>query len=151
MYVRPAVTSAPLARGEQLRREIDERGFAFCAVEGTSMSPTLRAGDIVRVVRPAAVKRNDIVVVLAPNGTAVTHRLVRVSAGSVTCRGDNRVANDAPVRWAEVAGRVAEVFAPGRTDSRSASLALIRLRRSLRLSAMFVRRARQAVLARLRR
>ncbi len=151
MYVRPAATPAPLARGEQLRREIDERGFAFCAVEGTSMSPTLRAGDIVRVVRPAAVKRNDIIVVLAPNGTSVIHRLVRVSAGSVTCRGDNRVANDAPVRWAEVVGRVADVMATDQTGSHPVGLVLIRLRRGVRLSAMFVRRARQAVLARVRR
>lgn len=150
MYVRPAATPAPLANGEQLRREIDQRGYAFCAVEGTSMSPTLRAGDVVQVVRPAAIKRNDIVVVLAPNGTAVIHRVVRVSSGGVTCRGDNRVANDVPVRWAEVAGRVAEVIAPGHSAWRPGGVVLIRLRRVARRSAAFAGVARRVALARLR-
>ncbi len=78
------------------------------AVEGTSMLPTLRTGDLVflKPVRPADLRKGDIIAVRVPTQDRVTyglpadvvHRIVRIvhSSGSFyfVTKGDNNPGND---------------------------------------------------------
>lgn len=82
-------------------------------VRGSSMEPTIPIGSLVTAdaVSPAEVERNDILVIRADNGAAVTHRVVRVldrdDGRYFEMKGDANVAADpALVPAAAIVGRV---------------------------------------------
>ena len=91
-----------------LRRSLIDRGEALTVVKGSSMLPLLRDGDIVRL-EPCGVPRVGDVVAVAGPRAFVAHRVIRVGATMIVCRGDNRGAPDAPVPHEALLGRVAAV------------------------------------------
>jgi hypothetical protein len=102
-----------MGRGERLREEIAVRGFAHATVTGTSMLPTLRPDEIVRLERATDVRPGHIVAFECGGGLLV-HRVVRVAPGHVVCRGDNRLQGDGITPQAAIVGRAVEVFGPRR-------------------------------------
>jgi signal peptidase len=79
-------------------------GWRTLTVMSGSMTPTIRTGDavVVRPVRPATIRRGDIVTFRDPEGAdrLITHRVqaIRVEASTIefTTKGD---ANNAAERW----------------------------------------------------
>jgi signal peptidase I len=84
-------------------------------VGGMSMSPALRAGDLVMVRRHARPRKGDIALVRAVGHGAVLHRVVEVSQdGEVVTRGDaNPVDDREPASATEVEGIVTRVIPAG--------------------------------------
>lgn len=124
-----------MSRGDRLRAEIAASGSAYAIVRGTSMRPTLRPGEIVRLVEAAEVRPGHIVA-LEHGGGLLVHRVVRVAADHVVCRGDDRVAHDGLTPYRAIVGRAVEVFGPGRRggarlrdDAAALGRADLRLRR----------------------
>jgi signal peptidase len=75
---------------------VDNRWYKVVAVEGSSMEPTIDAGDIIFIGRPTSPEVGDIGV-FQVNGKVVTHRIVDFGPdGSFVTRGDANPAND---RW----------------------------------------------------
>lgn len=79
-------------------------------VEGDSMYPAIRSGELVRVV-PCAVselRRGDVI--LASTGRGLTaHRIMRIEQERVVTRGDNSLRADPAIDKAQILGRVVEV------------------------------------------
>jgi hypothetical protein len=98
-----------VARGDQLRAEIAAAGFAHATVTGTSMLPTLRAGELVRLEGVGEVLPGHIVA-FEHGGGLLVHRIVSVAPDHVVCRGDNRIADDGITQRAAIVGRAVEVF-----------------------------------------
>ena len=97
---------------ERLRASLAERGFALRVVDSGSMMPVIRPGDTV-LIRPLSACRTGQVVVVARGDRLVTHRVVRVTGGTVVCRGDSLVHADPPVPVDRVLGEVVEVVGRG--------------------------------------
>lgn len=102
-----------MGRGDRLRDEIAARGFAHATVTGTSMLPTLRAGEIVRLERVDEVRPGQILA-FEHGGGLLVHRVLRLAADHIVCRGDNRTLDDGRTPRAALVGRAVEVFGPGR-------------------------------------
>lgn len=101
-------------RGERLRKEIAERGFAHATVTGTSMLPTLCPDEIVRLEGVGDIRPGHILAFEQGSGLLV-HRVIRVAPGHVVCRGDNRVRTDGPTPREAIVGRAVEVFGSERS------------------------------------
>jgi len=99
-----------------------ERGLrARFLVRGTSMGPTIRAGDVLTIERcdAARIRKGEIFLVRAARGLTA-HRAVRIERdgrGSVTVytRGDAQADEDAPVRGEDILGRVVAAERDGRS------------------------------------
>jgi signal peptidase I len=65
-------------------------------VHGTSMEPTLEAGDVAIVYRSSAYDVGDVVAFDAPEGAVVIHRIVDIEGDTYVPQGDNR---DRPDHW----------------------------------------------------
>ena len=94
--------------------------FAFRA-RGYSMCPLIHPGDILQVqpVTPQELRKGDIVLFLGPQGSYVTHRLIRkVKANGrlvvLITQGDNTEAQDIPIQAQEVVGKVVAIEREGR-------------------------------------
>ena len=79
---------------------------------GTSMHPTIRHGDEITVerVEPGNLKRGDIILYRFTNGL-IAHRIVNIEkrnncGRTFILRGDAAVTDDAPVKPAQVLGKV---------------------------------------------
>lgn len=83
---------------------------------GDSMYPSIRNGEHVHVapVEASSLRIGDVVLARAPRGLTA-HRLVKLTAGAVTTRGDNAVARDAAVPYNEIIGRVTHIERDGVT------------------------------------
>jgi hypothetical protein len=77
---------------------------------GTSMFPTLKTGDILRVVsyKERAVRIGDVVLFQSPYGrTPIVHRVVSVDKKGVRTKGDNKIAiDDCILQPNDIIGRV---------------------------------------------
>ncbi len=107
----PATLAAALAVWQHsgLRHQIP--------VQGSSMEPLLRHGDVVEVAhRPGPLRRGDVIV-FKLGDSVVVHRLLRQDRGRTRylTRGDNRLDADPPVAAADVVGRVVAVRRGSRT------------------------------------
>lgn len=91
-----------------LHEAIASRGFAYVTVRGTSMLPTLRPGEVVRLER-CDDPRPGHIVAFERGGVVLVHRVVRRGTEHVVCRGDNHVMEDGPSLLAAVIGRAVEV------------------------------------------
>jgi len=115
-----------------------ERGFALRVVESGSMLPQIRAGDTV-LIKPLTVCRPGRVVVVARGTRLVTHRVVRVGARGVVCRGDNALCVDPVVAPERIIGEVVEVVGRGTLPTEwwrpHAAFVGLFLRRALQLTA----------------
>lgn len=85
-------------------------------VEGSSMEPTLVAGDLIVYRRPGGAWQRGDLVVFEHRGTLVVHRVAGLlHAGSLRTRGDaNGSLDAAPVGPDEVRGKVLAVVPAGR-------------------------------------
>jgi phage repressor protein C with HTH and peptisase S24 domain len=89
-----------------------ESGSARLHVNGTSMMPTLAAGDLVRVEPVGRPVRGDVVT-FSCAGVVVTHRIVRIKGDAIVCQGDGRRDADEPVPAAALIGKVVDVIGKG--------------------------------------
>lgn len=104
-----------LETAEALRRVAGESFTVH--VQGTSMLPVLRDGDVLRVVRTAGAEGcalGDLVVLVRPDAGLVVHRLLWAGATHVRTRGDGSGLMDAPIRRSDVLGRVVAAERQGR-------------------------------------
>jgi len=80
---------------------------------GSSMSPTLRPADVLRVVpcRPESIAVGDVVVVEPEDGrAAVVHRVIAVDGRLITTKGDANTDRDPlPSPWDRILGKVVYV------------------------------------------
>jgi signal peptidase I len=83
----------------------------WVVLEGTSMRPTLRAGDrlMIEPIRPDGPLVMGEVVVAATDGRLVAHRVEALNGREVVMRGDARAAADPPIPREAVLGRVVAV------------------------------------------
>lgn len=89
------------------------QGFTL-RVTGWSMFPTLRQGDVLRLLPPESVEPGDLVL-FRHDRTLVCHRVVSATAGdAVRTRGDGMTGDGEPVRRVDLVGKVA-VIVRGRT------------------------------------
>lgn len=74
---------------------VPNRWYMLRVIYGSSMSPTIRAGDIA-LYTPLNTqpKAGDIVAFKAPDGTVLTHRIVSITNGIITTKGDACGAED---------------------------------------------------------
>jgi hypothetical protein len=94
-----------------------DRGVALrFAVNGTSMDPFIKSGDVVTVAPlPPRLAPGDIVAAVSPaNGLVIVHRIVALRRGEALLKGDNLPAADGWAAGAAVLGRVARVERGGR-------------------------------------
>jgi hypothetical protein len=118
---------------QQVALELAGRRLMRLRVEGQSMLPFLRPGEylLAQAVEGGLPAAGDLIV-FRQAGVAVTHRVVRVSPGGVTLKGDNARRLDAPVRESDLVGRVQFVerdgvrlaWRPGWGDRLAARLSL---------------------------
>ncbi len=85
-------------------------------VHGDSMAPLLRSDDSLQVepVDPAAVRRGDVVLVLAERGLTA-HRVIALDEETARTRGDNAPAEDPPISRSRLIGRIVWLEREGRT------------------------------------
>ena len=101
-------------------------------VHGTSMEPTLQAGDVAIVYRSDAYVVGDVIAFAAPEGAVVIHRVIDVEGDTYVPQGDNRERTDHWRPTAEdITGRMV-VRLPGAGD------ALLWLRRPSVLGALTI-------------
>jgi signal peptidase I len=97
-----------------------EIGVWFTA-RGSSMNPTVRDGDRLRVVPVAErdVKQGQIVLLQTPGGRVVAHRIRRIGRESgrrlLTLRGDSLRRDDGVAPCTQVLGRIVAIERGGRT------------------------------------
>ena len=127
----------PAAAGE-LRRRLEERGWALARIDGASMEPALVQGDTVRLEAGDRVRPGDIAT-FELYDRLYTHRVVRVAGDTVFCRGDNHIWDDPGVPRSRVVGRVTEVVGRGPLPPVHATLSQVGLRRTLRRSRIRLR------------
>lgn len=121
----------------EMRQALEVDGHVESVVVGTSMRPTLLSGDIVRVEPCRVPRRGMIVQFVDVGGRVVTHRVVSVADGLVTCRGDNRLGYDASVALPAIIGRVTASRDRGQLRQDGVAMARVEAR-------LWVRRRRQA-------
>lgn len=94
------------------------RGGLRLRLYGTSMVPSIRSGEVVRVraVAPGVLRRGDVVLCHG-EGRLLAHRVLRLSAGSLITRGDTVRRADPPIEVSRVIGRVESVERHGRERS----------------------------------
>jgi signal peptidase I len=80
---------------------------------GHSMHPLIRCDDYLLVEPASQIRRGDVVLTLADRGLTA-HRVVSVSRGYVTTRGDNAPGDDDPVEATRVLGVVTHAERDGR-------------------------------------
>jgi len=102
-----------LARGHSVR---------FRAT-GHSMHPLIRCDDYLLVEPVSQIRRGDVVLTLAERGLTA-HRVVDVSRGYVTTRGDNAPGDDDPVEATRVLGVVTHAERDGRMLRVSSTLGI---------------------------
>lgn len=94
---------------ELLAETVRRHGQARLRVQGTSMLPSLRPGDLLRIERraPAEIEAGAIVLYLREQ-RLFAHRVLRKEAGSgvLVVRGDRLARPDPPVRPQELLGEV---------------------------------------------
>jgi signal peptidase len=74
---------------------LPNRWYQVLAVTSGSMSPAIRAGDMIVVTRPPETLEPGMVLTLMVSGNLVTHRLVAVNPdGTLITRGDANPTND---------------------------------------------------------
>lgn len=114
------------------------RGIAVrFQVHGDSMYPVIHSGDYV-LVEPCSftdVRIGEVVLSLTGRGLTA-HRVITITATTITTRGDNALALDAPFTAAQLLGRVRSVEHAGRLR------AVTGLRSAAARAAAFVRRVR---------
>jgi len=110
--------SVPPPAIETLAAEVSAKGGRLqfeAVVYGTSMSPTIRHGDLIIVEAAAAeqLEIGELIVYRGPTGRDVAHRLIgkRETRGSLllTTRADSPTARDETVAAADVRGRIVKV------------------------------------------
>jgi SOS-response transcriptional repressor LexA len=116
------VISDLLARGHSVR---------FRAT-GHSMHPIIRSGEYLLVEPPKTIRRGDVVLTLADRGLTA-HRVIDLSNGIVTTRGDNAPEDDLPVDVSRVLGVVTHAEERPVTKASGVLLSLRRLGRRLGL------------------
>ena len=129
-------------RGDDVRRALHQQGWVHLRVRGASMRPTFLSGELIRVVPVTSVARGDVLTFVLDDAV-VTHRVMRVTAAEIVCRGDNRYVADPPVAPEAVIGRVVEVVGRGPLSGGRRALAVVDARRALRAARMRVRRLLQ--------
>lgn len=80
-------------------------GTGAAVVLSGSMEPALSVGDLIVVQKAESYSPGDVVV-FAQQGSLVVHRIVDITDGMVTTRGDANNANDRPVAFADLRGKV---------------------------------------------
>lgn len=110
------------------------------SVEGVSMRPLLREGDVILACREAAYAVGDIVVFHYVDGSLLVHRVVRTRDGVYTCKGDNALRMEL-VLARQIVGRVYAVERDGAVsplpDGRCSDR--LRCRLSARIGDQFMR------------
>lgn len=86
-------------------------GYGAAVVLTGSMEPTIHANDLILVAEKPAYAENDIAVYQSGN-ILVVHRILDITDGMVTTKGDANNAEDAPVALSAVKGKVVGVV-PG--------------------------------------
>jgi phage repressor protein C with HTH and peptisase S24 domain len=84
---------------------------------GDSMDPVIRDGDSLHVEPCDAIRRGDVVLVLAERGLTA-HRVIALRGDLVITRGDNAPAEDDAVSRERVLGKVTRVVREGRPIGR---------------------------------
>ena len=80
-------------------------GTGAAVVLSGSMEPALSVGDLIVVQKTESYAPGDVVV-FAQQGSLVVHRIVEISDGMVTTRGDANNADDQPVALSALRGKV---------------------------------------------
>jgi phage repressor protein C with HTH and peptisase S24 domain len=97
-------------------------GLCWIPIQGDSMWPSLRAGDVAGVEPLGEAPRPGEVVLARFAHALVVHRVSRCDERTCVLRGDNTPGEDPPLPRGQVLGRVRwvrrgrEVLAPGRWD-----------------------------------
>ena len=83
---------------------------------GDSMHPSIRSGEHVHVapVEWSSLRAGDVVLARAKRGLTA-HRLVNITAGTATTRGDNARQRDATVPKTAILGRITHIERDGAT------------------------------------
>jgi signal peptidase len=79
---------------------------------GTSMNPTLKAGDRLQVIpyHGREIRRGDVIVFLSPGGDGkITHRVISVDSRGIRTRGDNSQVDAWGLNPEDILGRVVSV------------------------------------------
>lgn len=105
LFVASVIGSLYIAPG-MLARGLGVENPLMTVMSG-SMWPELQRGDlvIIRRVDPTDIKIGDVIVFHHDTGLAV-HRVVRIQGQSLTTRGDANSAEDDPITFEDVVGRV---------------------------------------------
>jgi len=117
-------------REDRLRRAIAEDGIACRKVVGMSMAPTLLPGEAVFVEACSEPRRGDIVA-FSVDGSLLVHRIVRLDADTVTCRGDNRLSDDPTVPRDALLGKVVQIAGRDRVPDARRDVMRVRVRLTL--------------------
>ena len=84
-------------------------GYSVASVEGQSMEPTLRSGDLLLLRRDSNPAVGDIIVFTPSNSIRIVHRIVKVGDEIVT-KGDNNRAPDPVFEKEKIVGKVTLVI-----------------------------------------
>ncbi|MER3484068.1 MAG: hypothetical protein C4332_13850 [Meiothermus sp.] len=104
-----------------VRKALAQRGVCYIPLKGGSMAPTLRSGDLVKVVRQAweLVGVNDIIAFEAEGGVTV-HRVRYHTGQGVITAGDANILSDEPISKDQYLGVATERLRSGLTEMLSA-------------------------------
>lgn len=99
---------------EKIAKNILQRGVTFSfKAQGTSMSPFIRDGDMVRIKQQRLYRVGDVVLLKTQFGLIV-HRIITLTPDGVLTRGDNSLASDNGLIGVEhILGRVIQVYGTG--------------------------------------
>ena len=106
-----------------LRETVERGGQAEMTVTGRSMLPLLKDRiSSVRLSRPDALKKGDIVLFLRQDGHYVLHRIVATHGGLYDILGDNQREADRDVPEADILAKVVAYNRSGRAWRKSDAL-----------------------------
>lgn len=80
-----------------------------CRVEGDSMLPLIKNGDIIRFKRVLSLEKGDIIIYKSWNDKVVCHRLVNINNKYILTKGDNCWYNDFRINKNSVIGKVINI------------------------------------------
>ena len=81
-------------------------GYSVASVEGQSMEPTLRSGDLLLFRRDSNPEVGDIIVYEKSPGILIVHRIVSEIGDEIVTKGDNNRAPDPVFEKEKIVGKV---------------------------------------------
>lgn len=96
-----------------LKRAMKKDGFLELPADGNSMFPFIRKGEVCRFIPFTTIKRGDVILFYARDGSLIVHRIVQIQELNhqlvIFPKGDTNLSCDQPIGEERILGKLASI------------------------------------------